>query len=83
MWDPKNLDNSSTDISTDVDVFTQNLIKIFQNIQVIRIDERFTSKMAKQAILMSGVNKKRRQDKKLVDQVSAAIILQSYLSQLD
>ena len=59
------------------------LIKIFQNIQVIRIDERFTSKMAKQAILMSGVNKKRRQDKKLVDQVSAAIILQSYLSQLD
>jgi|TARA_B110000305_G_scaffold64595_3_gene72018 putative Holliday junction resolvase len=83
VGDPKNLDNSSTDISTDVDVFTQNLIKIFQNIQVIRIDERFTSKMAKQAILMSGVNKKRRQDKKLVDQVSAAIILQSYLSQLD
>lgn len=83
VGDPKNLDNSSTDISTDVDVFIQNLIKIFQNIQVIRIDERFTSKMAKQAILMSGVNKKRRQDKKLVDQVSAAIILQSYLSQLD
>ena len=83
VGDPKNLDNSSTDISTDVDVFTHNLIKIFQNIQVIRIDERFTSKMAKQAILMSGVNKKRRQDKKLVDQVSAAIILQSYLSQLD
>ena len=83
VGDPKNLDNSSTDISTDVDVFTQNLIKIFQNIQVIRIDERFTSKMAKQAILMSGVNKKRRQDKRLVDQVSAAIILQSYLSQLD
>lgn len=83
VGNPKNLDNSSTDISTDVDVFTQNLIKIFQNIQVIRIDERFTSKMAKQAILMSGVNKKRRQDKKLVDQVSAAIILQSYLSQLD
>jgi putative Holliday junction resolvase len=69
VGDPKNLDNSSTDISTDVDVFTQNLIKIFQNIQVIRIDE--------------SVNKKRRQDKKLVDQVSAAIILQSYLSQLD
>lgn len=83
VGDPKNLDNSSTDISTDVDVFIQNLIKIFQNIQVIRIDERFTSKMAKQAILISGVNKKRRQDKKLVDQVSAAIILQSYLSQLD
>ena len=82
VGDPKNLDNSSTDISTDVDVFTQNLIKIFQNIQVIRIDERFTSKMAKQAILFSGVNKKRRQDKTLVDQVSATIILQSYLAQL-
>ena len=82
VGDPKNLDNTLTDISLEVDTFINNLKKIFQKIEVIRIDERFTSKMAKQAILFSGVNKKRRQDKTLVDQVSATIILQSYLSQL-
>ncbi len=82
VGDPKNLDNTLTDISLEVDTFINNLKKIFQKIEVIRIDERFTSKMAKQAILFSGVNKKRRQDKTLVDQVSATIILQSYLAQL-
>lgn len=82
VGDPKNLDNTLTDISIEVDTFINNLKKIFQKIEVIRIDERFTSKMAKQAILFSGVNKKRRQDKTLVDQVSATIILQSYLAQL-
>ena len=82
VGDPRNLDNTLTDISLDVDTFINNLKKIFQKIEVIRIDERFTSKMAKQAILFSGVNKKRRQDKTLVDQVSATIILQSYLAQL-
>lgn len=82
VGDPKNLDNTLTDISLEVDTFINNLKKIFQKIEVIRIDERFTSKMAKQAILFSGVNKKRRQDKTLVDQVSATIILQRYLAQL-
>ena len=82
VGDPKNLDNTLTDISLEVDTFIHNFKKIFQKIEVIRIDERFTSKMAKQAILFSGVNKKRRQDKTLVDQVSATIILQSYLVKL-
>jgi putative Holliday junction resolvase len=82
VGDPKNLDNTLTDISLELDNFINNFKKIFQKIEVIRIDERFTSKMAKQAILFSGANKKRRQDKTLVDQVSATIILQSYLAQL-
>ena len=82
VGDPKNLDNTLTDISLEVDTFINNFKKIFQKIEVILIDERFTTKMAKQAILFSGVNKKRRQDKTLVDQVSATIILQSYLAQL-
>ena len=82
VGDPKNLDNTLTDISLEVDTFINNLKKIFYKIEVIRIDERFTSKIAKQAILFSGVNKKRRQDKTLVDQLSATIILQSYLAQL-
>ena len=82
VGDPKNLDNTLTDISLEIDTFINNFKKIFQKIEVILIDERFTTKMAKQAILFSGVNKKRRQDKTLVDQVSATIILQSYLAQL-
>jgi putative Holliday junction resolvase len=44
------------------------------------MDERYTSKMAQQSILMSGVNKKTRQDKSLIDKVSAAILLQDYLN---
>ena len=59
VGDPKNLDNTLTDISLEVDTFIHNFKKIFQKIEVIRIDERFTSKMAKQAILFSGVNKKK------------------------
>jgi putative Holliday junction resolvase len=52
---------------------------LYTDIIIDSIDERFTSSMAKKAILSSGVNKKRRRDKALVDQVSATIILQSYL----
>jgi putative holliday junction resolvase len=55
------------------------LRKEFPDVPVHRIDERFTSKMASAAILESGVNKKKRRDKFLVDQISAVIILQSFL----
>ena len=48
-------------------------------IPIHQIDERFTSKIAKQSILASGVKKNRRQNKALVDEVSATIILQSFL----
>ena len=48
-------------------------------IPIKRIDERFTSKIAKQSILDAGIKKMRRRDKSLIDKVSAAIILQSYL----
>ncbi|HEY9123912.1 MAG TPA: Holliday junction resolvase RuvX, partial [Bacteroidales bacterium] len=50
--------------------------------RIVQEDERFTSKIAQQAILAGGVKKKDRQDKALVDTVSAAIILQSYLDRL-
>ena len=49
-------------------------------IPIVRHDERFTSKIASNAILQSGVKKIKRQDKLLVDKVSATILLQSYLS---
>ncbi|MCD4724818.1 MAG: Holliday junction resolvase RuvX, partial [Bacteroidales bacterium] len=59
--------------------FIKQLRKTFPDIPIERVDERFTSKLASQAILDSGVSKKDRRDKALVDKVSAAIILQTYL----
>jgi len=76
---PTNLDGSPTDASTLVENFMLQLRARFKEIPISQIDERFTSKMASQAILQSGVNKKKRRDKGLVDRVSAVIILQSYL----
>ena len=55
------------------------LSKKYPHISIKRIDERFTSKIAKQSILDAGIKKMKRRDKALVDKVSAAIILQSYL----
>lgn len=79
---PKNLDNSNTDSTYEISIFINKLKQLYSNIVVDSIDERFTSSMAKKTILSSGVSKKRRRDKALVDQVSATIILQSYLQKL-
>ena len=62
-----------------VEPFVKALERKYPDIPVLKIDERFTSKMAQQAILMSGVSKTKRQDKGLIDKVSATIILQYYL----
>lgn len=80
---PKNLDNSKNEISDEVSVFINKLNQKYQSIIINSLDERFTSKMAKKTILDSGVNKKKRRNKSLVDKVSATIILQSYLQKLD
>ena len=80
VGDPKNLDGSKTNSSSYVESFIRKLKDTYPEIVIHRIDERFTSKIAKQSIFSSGVNRKRRQDKKLVDKISATIILQSYLA---
>ncbi len=80
---PKNLDNSQNEITDAVSAFINKLNQKYPDIVINSIDERFTSKMAKKTILDSGVNKKRRRNKSLVDKVSATIILQSYLQKLD
>ena len=79
VGDPKNLDGSATDSTGHVNGFVKRLKQKFPTIPVHQIDERFTSKIAKQSILASGVKKKGRQNKALVDEVSATIILQNYL----
>ena len=62
--------------------FVQAIKKRFPQIPVEWVDERFTSKLAQQTILSSGIRKMARRDKELVDKVSATIILQSYLESI-
>lgn len=76
---PYNLDYSDSQSSKMIEDFVVHLGRKFPLIRIVRIDERFTSKMASQTILDSGKNKKARQDKALVDKVSAVILLQDYL----
>ncbi len=79
VGDPKNLDGTYTDNTRDVNSFVKKLQKLYPGILLRQIDERFTSKIAKQSILASGIKKQARQNKALVDEVSATIILQNYL----
>ena len=79
VGDPKNLDGTNTDSTAHVSGFVKRLQKLYPTTLANQIDERFTSKIAKQSILSSGVKKKSRQNKALVDKLSATIILQNYL----
>ena len=79
VGEPKQMDATDSEMAVHANRFVKQLEKTFPNIPVNRVDERFTSKLAKEAILMSGVKKKGRQDKALVDMTSAVIILQSYM----
>ena len=76
---PRRLSGEATDATPHVIGFVRKLQKEFPEMPVHTVDERFTSKMAQQAMLAGGLKKKDRQDKGTVDRVSAAIILQSYL----
>ncbi|WP_114782853.1 Holliday junction resolvase RuvX [Botryobacter ruber] len=76
---PRNLTGEATDATPHVVGFVRKLQKEFPDLPVHTVDERFTSRMAQQAMLAGGLKKKDRQDKGTVDRVSATIILQSYL----
>lgn len=77
---PKKYNNSESQVETKIKDFIKKLNLSLPKIPIVRHDERFTSKIASNAILESGVGKRKRQDKLLVDKVSATILLQSYLS---
>ena len=79
VGEPKQMDNTPSQSAQHVKGFVNLLKKQFPDIPISMLDERFTSKMASAAILASGRNKKDRQDKGLVDTVSATILLQSYM----
>ena len=78
---PKDLNNQKTDATPYVKGFAKQLRKQFPDLEVHFVDERFTSKMAFQSMIDGGVKKKDRQNKALVDEVSATLILQSFMEQ--
>jgi putative Holliday junction resolvase len=80
VGEPKQMDNSPSQSAGHVRGFVNLLKKEFPAIPLEMLDERFTSKMASAAILQSGAKKHQRQDKGLVDTVSAVILLQSWMS---
>ena len=78
---PLRLNNEIHDLEEEIVKFIKSLKNYLPNIQVERIDERFTSKISKQIIINSGVGKKNRRDKLIIDKISASLILESYLIQ--
>jgi putative Holliday junction resolvase len=76
---PKQMNNQDSESMVYIKPFIKKLEKIFPTIPVKLADERFTSKIAVQTMLDAGLKKKARQNKALIDTISATIILQSYL----
>ncbi|MFY7669871.1 Holliday junction resolvase RuvX [Tenacibaculum sp. MEBiC06402] len=76
---PKQMDNTDSESEQLILPFLEKLKKEIPTIPFERVDERFTSKMAFQTMIDGGLKKKQRRNKALVDEISATIILQSYL----
>ncbi|MDP5158876.1 MAG: Holliday junction resolvase RuvX [Flaviramulus sp.] len=79
VGEPKQMDNSASQSEVYIAAFITKLEKEIPNIPIKRVDERFTSKMAFQTMIDSGLKKNQRKNKSLVDEISATLILQSYL----
>jgi putative holliday junction resolvase len=77
---PKRLNNEDAHITQNVRLLKEALEKKFPLCNVVLLDERFTSKMAFRTMIDSGLKKKDRQNKALIDEISATILLQDYLN---
>lgn len=76
---PKQMNNEPSENMKYVEAFVTHLKRTIPNIPVVYYDERFTSVLAHRAMIDGGLKKKKRQDKGLVDEISAVIILQAYM----
>ena len=83
IGEPKDMHNNPSDSTQYIEPIINRLRKLLPDMKIVRYDERFTSVLAHQAMLDAGLKKKQRQDKALVDTISATIILQSYMSSLN
>lgn len=82
IGEPKNWDDSDTHATPLVKKAVEQLKKNFPQIPVEKVDERYTSKLASQAMVEMGMKKKNRQKKENVDQIAATIMLQEYLNKI-
>lgn len=80
IGEPKQMNGQPSESTPVIEKFVADFILVFPNMKVERVDERFTSKMAFQTMIDSGLSKKQRQNKALVDEIAATILLQDYLS---
>ncbi|RZJ71178.1 Holliday junction resolvase RuvX [Flavobacterium sp.] len=80
IGEPKQMDGTASESAPLIEKFVQKVKIAFPEMEIIRVDERFTSKMAFQSMIDSGLKKKQRQDKGLIDEISATIMLRDYLS---
>lgn len=81
IGEPKNWDDTDTHATPLVEKCIKELQKNFPNIPIKKVDERYTSKMAKDAMIEMGLKKLQRRNKALVDEIAATIMLQEYLRQ--
>lgn len=81
VGEPKQMDYTASESEVFIEQFVKKLTNKYPQIPIKRIDERFTSKMAFQTMIDSGLKKKQRQNKALIDEISATIILQTYMNQ--
>jgi putative Holliday junction resolvase len=80
MGEPKNLDDTDTHATPLVEKCIKQLQKNFPALPIQKVDERYTSKMAKDAMLEMGLKKNQRRNKALVDEIAATIMLQEYMN---
>lgn len=80
IGEPKQMNGEPSQSAAIIEAFVNEFTKAFPEMKIIRVDERFTSKMAFQTMIDSGLKKKQRQNKALIDEISATIMLQDYLS---
>jgi putative Holliday junction resolvase len=82
IGDPRNWDDSETHATPLVAAAIKEIQKNFPQLPIEKVDERYTSVMAKQTLLQSGLKKKARQNKALVDEIAATILLQEWLGRI-
>lgn len=80
VGEPKQMNGEPSQSAEIIDKFVLNFKNNFPDMKLVRVDERFTSKMAFQTMIDSGLNKKQRQNKALIDEIAATILLQDYLT---
>src|SRR5689334_14009932 len=82
IGEPKNWDDTDTHATPLVEKCIKELQKNFPAVPITKVDERYTSKMAKQAMIDMGMKKMQRRNKAIVDEIAATIMLQDYMRSL-